>query len=362
MKPDPSRPRIPLPLSNTVLACAAAALAASTLAPPATRAQEKPALTVEDYGRWERLGGATLSPNGRWAAVGISRVNDEGELRIHSTDSDSVVVVPFATRPVFSSDNRWLAYSIGVSPDERERMRKQKKPVRNKLGLLDLGTGEQEDRRRHPVVLVLGGRALHRAAALQARRQEERRLWTWWCASSRPGRRSAWGNVARMSWRDEGHLLAMTIDADDQVGNGVRLYDPGERGGCGLSTRTRRRTATWGWREDAADLVVLKTYTDDDHEDTAHVALAWRDLDDDDPRAFVLDPREGGGTLLPQGMRVVEHRRPSWSEDGRTIFLGLQDRTPVEKDEGDAEGQGEEEEGEGGGCRGGGRGGRCGRR
>ena len=55
-------------------------------------------------------------------------------------------------------------------------------------------------------------------------------------------------------------------------------------------------------------------------------------------------------------MRVVEHRRPSWSDDGRTIFLGLQDRTPVEKkegegveeegDEGGKEGEGEEGEGE----------------
>ena len=348
MKPDPSRPRIPLPLSNTVLACAVAALAASTLAPPATRAQEKPALTVEDYGRWERLGGATLSPNGRWAAVGISRVNDEGELRIHSTDSDSVVVVPFATRPVFSSDNRWLAYSIGVSPDERERMRKQKKPVRNKLGLLDLGTGEQET-----VDDIQSFSFSEDGLFIALRRYKPdgkksngvdvvvRELAT--------GASLSLGNVARMSWRDEGHLLAMTIDADDQVGNGVRLYDPGSGRLRSLDTdeATYRHL---GWREDAADLVVLKTYTDDDHEDTAHVALAWRDLDDDDPRAFVLDPREGEGTLLPQGMRVVEHRRPSWSEDGRTIFLGLQDRTAVEKDEEDAEGRGEEEEGEGEGA------------
>ena len=144
MKSEPSSARAPVALIPTALLACVLALMASALVPPTVQAQERPALTVDDYGQWERLGGATLSPNGRWVAVGISRVNDEGELRVHSTDSDSVVVVPFATRPVFSSDSRWLAYPIGVSPDERERMQKQKQPVRNKLGLLDLNTGEQE--------------------------------------------------------------------------------------------------------------------------------------------------------------------------------------------------------------------------
>ena len=121
------------------------ALFASLALPPAAlQAQEKPTLTVDDYGQFERLGLATLSPDGNWMAVSISRVNDEGELRIHATGSDSVVVVAYATRPVFSSDNLWLAYSIGVSPDERERMQESRQPVKNKLGLLNLRTGEQE--------------------------------------------------------------------------------------------------------------------------------------------------------------------------------------------------------------------------
>ncbi|MDE2974524.1 MAG: prolyl oligopeptidase family serine peptidase [Gemmatimonadota bacterium] len=320
------------------------ALAASAPAPPAVQAQERPSLTVDDYGRWERLGAAVLSPDGRWVAVEIGRVNDEDELRIHSTDSDSVVAVPFAAHPAFSSDGRWLAYSIGVSPDERERMRKRERPVRNDLGLLDLRTGDRET--------VEGIRSFsfsEDALYLALRRYKP------------DGKKSdgadvvvrelasgktlmSFGNVGETAWRDEGHLLAMTIDADDRVGNGVRLYDPA----AGRIRSLDADEATYrhlGWREDAADLVVLKTYADDEHEDTAHVALAWRGLDDDDPRAFVLDPREDRGARLPAGMRVVEHRGPSWSDDGRTIFLGLQDRTPVEKKEGE---EGEEEGDEGG--------------
>ena len=55
----------------------AAVLLVCALAAPASAQEEKPTLTVDDYGQWERLGGATLSPDGRWLAFGISRVNDE---------------------------------------------------------------------------------------------------------------------------------------------------------------------------------------------------------------------------------------------------------------------------------------------
>ena len=82
-------------------------------------AQDVPTLGPDDYDQWESLGNGVLSPSGNWLAVLINRVSDEDELRIHRTDTDSSVVVSFGTRPVFSSDGAWLAYMIGVSPDER---------------------------------------------------------------------------------------------------------------------------------------------------------------------------------------------------------------------------------------------------
>ena len=325
----------------------AAALLACALAGPATPAgaQEKPTLTPDDYGKWERLGGATLSPDGRWLAVGISRVNDESELRVHATDSDSVVVVDFATRPVFSGDNRWLAYSIGVSPDERERMQEQQQPVRTTLGLLDFQTGEQETIDDiQSFTFSEDGRYL----ALRRYKPQEkessgvdvvvREMAT--------GSTISFGNVAQMAWQDEGSLLAMTIDADDRVGNGVRLYDPATGRLRSLDT-DEAAYRHLRWREESADLAVLKTYSDEEHEDTAHVVMAWRDLEDGDGRSFVLDPREDDG--VPADSRVTEHRVPSWSEDGRTIFLGLQARKPVEnaEEEGEDAEEGDEEEGEG---------------
>ncbi|MCY3705125.1 MAG: prolyl oligopeptidase family serine peptidase [Gammaproteobacteria bacterium] len=318
-------------------------------------AQQRPTLTPDDYGRWETLGQATLSPDGLWLAVGISRVNDEAELRIHRTDSDSVVVVPFGRSPRFSEDGAWLAYVIGISPDEREALQERREPVRNDMGLLNLRTGEQETI-EDISSFSFSGDGRHLALRRYEPEEQESAGADAIVRSLASGASISFGNVGALAWQDEGYLLAMTVDAEDRVGNGVRLYDP-ESGRISSLDTDDAEYRQLSWREETADLAVLKTYADDEHEDTAHVALAWRNLDEGDGEALVLDPRESPALL--SGQRVVEHRSPSWSEDGSILFLGYQERIPVPEDEdaggeegdeaegdeeqGDAEGEGDEE-------------------
>ncbi|MGH7541429.1 MAG: alpha/beta hydrolase family protein, partial [Gemmatimonadota bacterium] len=114
-------------------------------APPIAVAQEKPTLTPEDYGRWESLGPAVLSPDGAWLAYRVTRVNEEDELRVRRLAEDSTRVVPWGEDPVFAASGRWLAYAIGVSRTERERLEEADEPVRLGTGLLDLESGAERD-------------------------------------------------------------------------------------------------------------------------------------------------------------------------------------------------------------------------
>ncbi|MDX1645952.1 MAG: prolyl oligopeptidase family serine peptidase [Longimicrobiales bacterium] len=291
-------------------------------------AQERPTLTEDDYGKWERLGPATISPDGSWLAVLISRVNDEDELRIHRTDSDSVIVVPYGARPAFSDDSRWLAYAIGVSEEEREAARERDRPVRDKLGLLDLETGERTVREE---VASFAFSDDGRYLAMRRYKPEEKESAgvDVIVRDLADGTQMLFGNVSEMAWQDEGTLLALAIDADDQIGNGVSLYDPS----TGRVQVLETEEATYReltWREEADDLVVYRTRVDEAFEDTAHVVLAWTGLEGDRPGERVLDPQENAA--FPATMRVVEHRSPRWSDDGTTVFVGIQERRPKPDD------------------------------
>ena len=118
-------------------------------------AQQQPPITPADYGQWETLDTGVLSPDGARLAVGIRRVDGTSELQVHTIGAaEEPMRIKNGDGPVFSSDAAWLAYQVGYSEEERERMREQEQPLRNKMGLVDLRGGETETIDAVPVVYV----------------------------------------------------------------------------------------------------------------------------------------------------------------------------------------------------------------
>lgn len=331
----PARPLV-LPAIALFLSSAGSSLPAGS---SVLAAQQPPTLAEADYGQWESLGRGQLSPDGEWLAVGVRRVNEENELRVHRTDSDSVVVIAFGARPTFSGDGRWLAYSIGISPDEREAMAERDESPKNALGLLDLEAGTEER------VEAIGNFIFSddgRFLALQRVNDRNNGGSDVIVRDLREGTSITFGNVGELAWRDDGHLLAMEVDAEDDLGNGVRLYDA-LTGRISMLDAEDASYSGLAWREDAPDLAVLRAHVDEAYRDTAHVVLAWRDLDREEPGAVELGVEEP----LATGMRVTPFRNIEWSDDGGRIFVGLQERAPAEDTrttDGEGTGEGSEEE------------------
>src|SRR5688572_21591608 len=261
--------------------------------PASAPAQSKPTLTAADYGRWESFGTTELSRDGKWLAYVVTRVDDENELRIRQVSGDSTIVVKYGTRPVFSPNGHWLAYGIGVSEQERERLEAADQHPRSKAGLLDLRTGT-------PIVIdnitdyEFSGDG--RYVALRG--------------YTAPGRTSSgvdvvvrdlergvdtnFGNVGSFVWQDNGSLLALIIDADNRDANGVRLYDAASGTIRTLASDTAGYTGLV-WRKDADDLAVLRVSRDTVHEEAGHVVLAWRGLAGRNPTRRELVPAQRAG-------------------------------------------------------------------
>jgi dipeptidyl aminopeptidase/acylaminoacyl peptidase len=286
-------------------------------------AQQKPTLTAPDYAKWESLGTTELSPDGRWIAYVVNRVDGDEELRYRAITGDSTHVVPNGSRPLFSDDGRRLAYSIGLPKQERDRRQKANEPARARVGVVDLQTGRTTEIADVASFTLSGdGRYIALQGYTTADRSYKgvdvivRDLVT--------GADVNFGNVSAHAWREGSAQLAMIIDAENRAGNGVRVYDARTGVIRTLESDTARFTGLV-WRRDAADLAVLRVRDDPRYEEPTHAILLWRGLGGQRPAHATFEPLARTG--FPADHRIVEARELKWSEDGETLFFGLRERT-----------------------------------
>ncbi len=305
----------------------------------AIQAQTKAPVTPPDYGKWESLGpGGSyggLSPDGKWLAYGITRSNSNNELHVTNIADGTTKVTAFGTQPSFSSDSRWVAYSIGYSEAQQDKMRKDKKPIQNKLGLLNLSTGEQtaidgiESFSFSPSGSYLAMRRYPPEKkdtpdpAASGEADDAPQGATLILRQVSTGHDTTFGNVSEFAWQDlarTGTLLAMATFADDKAGNGVQIFNT-ETGALSVLDSSSATYSGLAWRKNSADLAVLRSKSDDRHENPIYSALAWSHLSDTSPVKHEYNPT--ADAKFPAGLRTVPFRKPTWSEDGDTVFLGV---------------------------------------
>lgn len=286
-------------------------------------AQQKPTLTAADYGKWENLGATSLAPDGSWLAYTINRSDGSSELRVQKLGStEKPKVIAYGSGARFTNNSKWLAYTIGLSEDEREKLTKAKKPVQNKAALLNLATGETA---LFDAIssFAFSGDAKYialRGYVADGRKAKGADLLVRELAN---GALTTFGNVATYSWGENGSLLALALDGDTRTANGVQLFDPANNTLRTLETGDADFTAL-RWRDDDDDLAFLRTAVNEAFADTSNIVIAWRDLAGRQPRRFMLDhPADKG---FPREMRVVDARALTWSDDGATLFMGIKAR------------------------------------
>ena len=295
-------------------------LALATVLPVAAFGQSRPTVRPADYARWESLVTTTLSPNGQWLAYGVNRVNEENELRVGATARDTTVAILYATAPAFTGDSRWLAYAIGVSPAERDRLTKDKKPIHNSAGLRNLATGAAEVVKDVSQFRFSGdGRYL----AMRRYPAEGKRAADLIVQDLERGTKMTFGNVSEFAWSEGRALLAFTVETDGGAGNGVQLYDAGT-GAMRVLDSSPVVYRMLAWREKSEDLAVLRARAEKEFRDTTHVVLAWSRASQPNAARREMDPAKASG--FPSGLRVAEHRRPEWAKDGSIVYVGLRPR------------------------------------
>jgi hypothetical protein len=190
---------------------------------------------------------------------------------------------------VVCANSKWFGYSIGQSDAEQERLRTARQPIQRKLGLLNLATNAESvvdgiesfafDRTGQAVAMkryapVAAGAPAAAAPAAPAGGRggpggpgggtPPPALGTTLIVRNlATGADMTFGNVTEYAWQptDTGRLLAMVISSDGQAGNGVQIYDAASSVLQVLES-TPTEYAGLSWRDDSADLLVMKGKTD----------------------------------------------------------------------------------------------------
>lgn len=334
-------------------------LGQTKLAPPA------PA----DYGQWETLvesggggrgGGAStggLSPDGKWLAYGINRSNGNNELRVTNIGAATTKTTAFGSQPAYSSDSQWLAFSIGYSEAQSDKMRKDNKPVENKLGLMNLATGEQATidaiqsfafspegtwlaMRHYPPEAPAGGGGRGGGAGSGGRggggrggggangADDNTPGATLIVRELATGRDMTFGNVSEFAWQNMKHggtLLAMAISTPDKTGNGIQIFDS-KAGSIRVLDSSSSTYSNFAWKKNTSELAALKSKADDKFDGPTYIAMVWKDAGKAGETAKIYDPT--ADKQFPAASRTVSFRRPAWAEDGDMLFLGVAEWYP----------------------------------
>ena len=89
-------------------------------AQPAAQATAKRAMTVDDYTKWRSISGQEISGDGKWVTYVLQLTNvapteTRPVLHLLNLQTNEDVSVPNATGGTFSSDSKWMAYTVDPS-------------------------------------------------------------------------------------------------------------------------------------------------------------------------------------------------------------------------------------------------------
>jgi hypothetical protein len=353
-------------LSLAVLALAASSALAQQ--PQATTTLTRSAggkqMTAADLKMWKTIRTPVVSNDGKWFAYVLAPNEGDATVVVRQTADNPTeqrfpigeppagAGNPFAAGPApaplaISGDSKFVAFTVYPTQRDARRLRQQRKPMQNKVVLLNLATGQKTefDKIRRfafsgdkPQVIALYGYGAeapaapagsgaaaatgNAGAAAAAGRSEGADLLLYTLAN---GSIINIGNVGDFAFDESGSYLAYTIDARDEIGNGVQLRDLRTDVVRPLDSEQAlyRRIA---WADSGPALAVLRGKPDSAAKDTIYSVVTFTAVGAATQKKSIFDP--SGRSDFPAGMKVSADRAPRVADDFATVFFGIREVKP----------------------------------
>ena len=330
-----------MPKTRTIILLVLSLVSARQAAPFLAAPAEKRPIELADIMAWRHVNAWALSDNGLWFAYHIGPTEGDGEFVFRQTQSDRELRCPAGevagrpAAPAFSREAKFGAFTIYPTHAEAAQLRRQRRPLQNKAGILNLDTGDRvEVPRIRRFALAPGpGRwiAMHKYADAPGGAAP--------AAAARPpvhgadlllrelatGQQLVIGNVSDFAFDKNGRFLAWTVDTADKSGNGVQVRDMETGSVRSLESDDRATYSRMSWSEDGLGLSLLKALEDRTPGTFRYFVMGLTGFEAATPQKTVFNPATSPD--FPAGMMVSPNRNPTWTADRSALLFGIQSST-----------------------------------
>ena len=307
----------------------------------------KRALQIADYARWRSIQAPAISSDGQWVAWSYTQVRRDDQLHVKQIDSDREFVVEGGSRPTFSDDAQWVAYYVAPLAAPAGRGGRGGRgggapaatpapagrggpdggaPTTRRVEVMNLATGDKtgwDDAANFEFSKGSALLVIHRARPQPVPRYEGADLIV---RDLKAGTDRLIGSVTEFAFNKSGALLAYTVDAADDVGNGLYLTDVGA-GVDRVLENARERYSRLTWSDDGSALAALHGKDADTlaQRENTIVAVTGLAPGGTNHARIQIAPRSSG---VPEKFAISEKGTLVWSDKNDRLFFGIKSQDP----------------------------------
>lgn len=335
---------------------------------------EQRAIDFTDAAAWKGVNATSLADRGDWFAYRLSPQEGNSTVIIRQTNGTTEYKFPIGevnaggapgggagpgagagaagAAVAISSDSKYAAFTMFPAHAEATQLKKQKKPIQSKVGIVNLATGDKIEvakvRRfafsgEHAGWIALqkygpdapGGAAPPPApaAGVGPARDDRPKGADLLLRELATGQEINIGNVSEFAFDKHGRYLAWITDAQDKSGNGVSLRNISDGTIRSVESDDNAVYSRLTWTEDGDGLSALKGVDDKGFEDKLYSVVGFKEFGPSGPQKTIFKPADFSD--FPAGMTVSADRAPVWTKDLDGLLFGI--HKVKKKEPGDAE-------------------------